>query len=140
MIHGLFLRHPSLLRMLHNPEAGGQALLLTSKAPFAPLNDFFDRSAKNPADSFAETSSLWELHGIRQHYHPSCRESARTLETPITKRQTPQDVARLAEQTSYKSLFESHLNINHRTGIPLEIPLQKPLLTSESNSYSGWTL
>ena len=62
-------------------------------------------SSVNPV--FAQASSLWELHSLEHHYHPSVAKSPAVLRTPYLNR--PEiDVARTA-LLSYTSMFDRDL-------------------------------
>lgn len=73
--YNVLKRHPALMCMIHRPEMGGIEDEL----------DPFDPEEKDPMQTKALQSSLWELTTHRQHYHASVATLARVFEEAFTR-------------------------------------------------------
>lgn len=72
-IYNLLKRHPTCMIMLHNTDVGSN------------YKDPFDNTEKNPLNTKAINSSLWELETLMSHYHPNIATLAKIFGEPFRK-------------------------------------------------------
>lgn len=72
-IYNLLKRHPTCMIMLHNTDVDSN------------YKDPFDVNEKNPLNTQAIKSSLWELETLMSHYHPNVATLAKIFGEPFRK-------------------------------------------------------
>lgn len=101
--YNMMKRHPKLMAMIHRDAEGSSRLspscfipspsapILTSYSSLStedgtdPSSDPFDPLEANPLLTGALSSSLWELHSHRTHYHSGVATLAKVLEEAFTR-------------------------------------------------------
>ena len=78
MIYNLLRVHPSCIRMIHLQGA-------ITPEDLNGMQDPYKFEEMNPEKSQAESSYLWELVALKQHYHPSVATMAKIFEEPLTQ-------------------------------------------------------
>lgn len=74
-IGNLILRHPGLKRLICHPSGG------TKEVP----RDTFIMDERDPVESNALESSLWEIASLQQHVVPSIAQAAKVIFNPLPK-------------------------------------------------------
>ena len=110
-IHNLLHRHPSLAKMIDNPDP-----------QLGEIEDPFDNEEKDPAKCGAANSSLWEIVTLQEHVLPQVSSVAKDL---IEKglREMELDFSSHLE-TTYQELFEKETKKKIFTNVPVnwELP------------------
>uniref|UniRef100_F7HF96 Nucleolar complex associated 4 homolog n=1 Tax=Macaca mulatta TaxID=9544 RepID=F7HF96_MACMU len=109
-ICNLLRRHPACRVLVHRPH--GPELDA----------DPYDPGEKDPAQSRALESSLWELQALQRHYHPEVSKAASVINQALSVPEV--SIAPLLELTAYE-IFERDLKKKGSEPVPLEfIPAQ----------------
>ncbi|XP_045222219.2 nucleolar complex protein 4 homolog isoform X1 [Macaca fascicularis] len=109
-ICNLLRRHPACRVLVHRPH--GPELDA----------DPYDPGEKDPAQSRALESSLWELQALQHHYHPEVSKAASVINQALSVPEV--SIAPLLELTAYE-IFERDLKKKGSEPVPLEfIPAQ----------------
>lgn len=109
-ICNLLRRHPACRVLVHRPH--GPELDA----------DPYDPGEKDPAQSRALESSLWELQALQRHYHPEVSKAASVINQALSVPEV--SIAPLLELTAYE-IFERDLKKKGSELVPLEfIPAQ----------------
>ncbi|EGW32994.1 uncharacterized protein SPAPADRAFT_60319, partial [Spathaspora passalidarum NRRL Y-27907] len=134
-IYNLLKRHPTCMIMLHNPD----------KAKSGDYVDPFDNNEKNPMNTRAIGSSLWELETLMTHYHPNIATLAKIFGEPFRKHSyNMEDFL----DWSYISLLESESTRRYKTLAALEFEefdmlfdeADKSEETNKRVLLEGWTV
>ncbi|RLV93375.1 Nucleolar complex protein 4 [Spathaspora sp. JA1] len=129
-IYNLLKRHPTCMIMLHNPEVT------------PGYTDPFDNQEKNPMNTQAIGSSLWELETLMSHYHPNIATLAKIFAEPFRKHSyNMEDFL----DWSYISLLQSESTRRYKTLAALEFEEFDMLFEQQEESNKrvllpGWTI
>merc|ERR1719410_3319595 len=110
-IHNLIHRHPSLVKMIDNPNVENE------------MEDTYNADEKDPAKCGAVTSSLWEIVSLQDHVLPQVSSVAKDL---VEKglREMELDFSSYLE-TNYQELFEKETKKKIFANVPVnwEMPI-----------------
>uniref|UniRef100_A0A670ZD34 CCAAT-binding factor domain-containing protein n=1 Tax=Pseudonaja textilis TaxID=8673 RepID=A0A670ZD34_PSETE len=102
-ICNLLRRHPSCLVLIHRPNG--------------PMpDDPYKMDEKDPLESRAMESSLWEIKTLQNHYHPDVAKAAEEINLPLS--QMEQDLSKILELTSFE-IFDRDIKKESKD-VPLE--------------------
>ncbi|ETE59886.1 Nucleolar complex protein 4-like protein, partial [Ophiophagus hannah] len=93
-ICNLLRRHPSCLVLIHRPNGPAEM----------PDDDPYKMDEKDPLESRAVESSLWEIKTLQNHYHPDVAKAAEEINLPLS--QMEQDLSEILELTSFEMAAE----------------------------------
>mgnify|MGYP001169933153 FL=1 len=127
-IYNLLKRHPTCMVLLQNTTADAQ------------YNDTFDDSEKNPLNTGAMGSSLWELETLMSHYHPNVATLAKMFGEPFRK---PSYNMEDFLDWSYLTLLESEKTRKYKGMASLEYEEWASLFNSGNDEkvyIEGWAL
>jgi U3 small nucleolar RNA-associated protein 19 len=82
-IYNMFQRHPSCTFMMHRETPGVQGTSLQD----LQVQDPYDMEEKNPMDTGAIDSCVWELVALQSHYHPNVATLAKIISEQFSKQQ-----------------------------------------------------
>ncbi|KAG7661442.1 NOC4 [[Candida] subhashii] len=132
-IYNLLKRHPTCMIMLHNIEGSKKK----------DYTDPYDNNEKNPMNTNAIGSSLWELETLMSHYHPNIATLAKIFGEPFRKHSyNMEDFL----DWSYISLLESEKTRRYKTMAALEFEEFDRLFDSNDKKETdralieGWTI
>jgi U3 small nucleolar RNA-associated protein 19 len=83
-IYNMFQRHPSCTFLMHRELPDTET---TQQMTQLAVDDPFDTNEKNPLETGAVDSSVWELVALQSHYHPNVATLARIISEQFTKEQ-----------------------------------------------------
>uniref|UniRef100_A0A8C6XZ36 Nucleolar complex associated 4 homolog n=1 Tax=Naja naja TaxID=35670 RepID=A0A8C6XZ36_NAJNA len=102
-ICNLLRRHPACLVLIHRPNG--------------PMpDDPYKMDEKDPLESRAVESSLWEIKTLQNHYHPDVAKAAEEINLPLS--QMEQDLSEILELTSFE-IFDRDIKKESKD-VPLE--------------------
>eukprot|EP00850_Spirogloea_muscicola_P011130 SM000068S20562 [mRNA] locus=s68:158858:163752:- [translate_table: standard] len=150
LVHNLLRRHPAINTLVHRPEAlplPRQASEAASAEAQRPGVDPFRMTEADPARCDAQSSSLWEMETLRQHYCPSVARFMECLETDLTQRSRTAEVAvsDFAAE-SYASMITEHVKkrlkkvpLNFYSSAPSTLfPVPKSAARTDEGPFAGW--
>uniref|UniRef100_A0A8D2Q4D9 Nucleolar complex associated 4 homolog n=1 Tax=Varanus komodoensis TaxID=61221 RepID=A0A8D2Q4D9_VARKO len=104
-ICNLLRRHPSCKVLLHRPDG-----------PPELSEDPYQMDEKEPSQSRALESSLWEIKTLQSHYHPDVARAAATINTPLSEME--EDLSEVLEMTAFE-IFDRDIK-KETSEVPLE--------------------
>lgn len=82
-IYNMFKRHPACTFMMHREvRSAAEKAELEENG----MDDPFDMTEKDPMETGAIESSVWELEALQAHYHPNVATLAKIISEQFTKR------------------------------------------------------
>jgi U3 small nucleolar RNA-associated protein 19 len=73
LMRSILIRYPTIEFLVHREEPGDATV------------DVFDAESKDPKSCRAHESSLWEIKGLQNHWHPSVAKHAHWIDAPLGK-------------------------------------------------------
>ncbi|KAI5808090.1 putative ribosome biogenesis protein Noc4 [Peziza echinospora] len=129
-IYNLLKSHPTCTFMIHRQYYD------RDEARKAGTVDPFDNDEKDPFESGALESSLWELEMLQSHYHPSVATMARIISEQFTKHSYGlEDFL----DHSYASMIDSELSKNIKQDPVVEYEIPKRIFTQAKREDPGET-
>ncbi|XP_068064845.1 nucleolar complex protein 4 homolog [Anomalospiza imberbis] len=120
-ICNLFRRHPACKVLLHRP--GGPADM--SEDPYI-------MEEKEPSESRALQSSLWEIQSLQNHYHPDVAKAAAVLNQSLSEMED--DISGLLE-LSASELFDKEVK-KKAVDVPLEFEQVRGLFGKKNDIFA----
>eukprot|EP00696_Hemimastix_kukwesjijk_P002030 gnl/Hemi2/12491_TR4257_c0_g1_i1.p1 gnl/Hemi2/12491_TR4257_c0_g1~~gnl/Hemi2/12491_TR4257_c0_g1_i1.p1 ORF type:complete len:565 (+),score=157.60 gnl/Hemi2/12491_TR4257_c0_g1_i1:45-1739(+) len=166
LIHNIILRHPACVSLIHRDEtavaaatAGRQgeeeegdtvatAATTTTTSTTTPTvsvlpefttflkGDPFIETEADPTKSNAESSFLWELLALKDHYEPSVSRFAAVFELPFALGRQKYDVPALAD-ISYQTMFGDEIQRRSKTNA-LAFKPPAHLLQGHHKAFDCW--
>lgn len=118
-IYNQLKRHPTCMVMIHNPKRFDDG-----------YKDPFDSTQRDPLNTNALESSLWELETLQSHYHPNVASLAKILGQPFRK---PHYNLEDFLDHSYKALLDAEFTKNIKNQPPLEFESYDHVLAPTHN-------
>jgi len=120
-IHNLIHRHPSLVKMIDNPETDA-------------VDETYDHQETDPSKCGAISSSLWEIVSLQEHVLPQVSSVAKDL---IEKglREMELDFSSHLE-TTYQEMFEKETKKKIFTNVPVNWELPDGIKLAQDDIFS----
>ncbi|XP_063000488.1 nucleolar complex protein 4 homolog [Elgaria multicarinata webbii] len=122
-ICNLLRRHPACKVLIHRPDG-----------PPEMSGDPYRMDEKEPSESRALESSLWEIKTLQSHYHPDVARAAATINTPLSEME--EDLSEVLEMTVFE-MFDRDIN-KEATDIPLEYQQVQGLFGKKDDIFSKY--
>lgn len=143
-IHNILRRHPACLQLLHRPPPGGIAgssHVARGEGSVWQGQDVYDFDEKDPAQSRALESSLWEVKALKTHSCPSVSMYCAILEKDLSNRRRTAEIdVEEVLHVSYGSLFMKEVKRRLKTA-PVAFYREFPdkLFHNDSlDDFPGW--
>ncbi|XP_067163128.1 nucleolar complex protein 4 homolog isoform X1 [Apteryx mantelli] len=120
-ICNLFRRHPACKVLVHRPNG-----------PEDLSEDPYIMEEKEPSESRALESSLWELQSLQNHYHPDVAQAAAILNQSLSE--IEDDISGLLELSAYE-LFDREVK-KTTTDVPLEFEPVRGLFGKKNDIFA----
>jgi len=103
--------------------------------------DPFDMEEADPAKTDAQSSSLWELRALSQHYHPTVSRFSTVFDKPINPQREPYEVKDFLNQT-YETEFKAQITKKGKGGVPLTFKSTGKFISEEEQEkqFPCWDL
>ncbi|CAG8436646.1 6373_t:CDS:10 [Ambispora gerdemannii] len=132
MIYNLMKRHPGCMQLIHRSNNNHEIV--------AENNDPYNFDEKDPMESGAIDSSLWEIKTLQDHYYPNVATLAKIFEEQFTK--PSYNLEDFLDHT-YTTIFETEikrsikkLNTNNSNNRPPALAFEKPKYLFPSYNHS----
>ncbi|XP_032085986.1 nucleolar complex protein 4 homolog [Thamnophis elegans] len=122
-ICNLLRRHPSCLVLIHRPNG-----------PAEMVEDPYKMDEKEPMESRALESSLWEIKTLQNHYHPDVAKAAEEINLPLS--QMEQDLSEILELTSFE-IFDRDIKKESKE-VPLEYQPARGLFGKKDDLFAEY--
>lgn len=133
-VHNIIRRHPACMQMLHRREENSVALFSG--------HDPYDPTERNPNESKAIESTLWEVTALRQHAHPPVAAACLALEKDLSDKKCTAEVD-LTEflDGSYTALCRREL-ARRIKAVPVSVYRTQPstLFENGTEDFKGWDI
>ena len=137
--YNMMRQHPACTFMLHRPYHPAHAIYATNPRYMDQgTPDPFDATEPNPSSSGAIDSSLWELHTLKDHWHPNVATLSRILGEQFTKREYQlEDFLDHGYQTLVDAELEKELKVGRKVEVEWEIPKKIFTADGEEGQLNG---
>jgi U3 small nucleolar RNA-associated protein 19 len=81
-LYNLFKNHPSCTFMIHRVRSQSES---NNSSSLDGQDDPFDMDERDPMETRAIESSIWEIHTLQSHYHPNVATVANIISEQFTK-------------------------------------------------------
>ncbi|XP_007426166.3 nucleolar complex protein 4 homolog, partial [Python bivittatus] len=122
-ICNLLRRHPSCLVLIHKPNS----LAEMSEDPYK-------MDEKEPLESKALESSLWEIKTLQKHYHPDVASAAAEINLPLSEME--QDLSETLELTAFE-IFDRDIK-KETKDVPLEYQQARGLFGKKDDIFAEY--
>ncbi|KAM3825890.1 nucleolar complex protein 4 homolog isoform 1-T1 [Vipera latastei] len=122
-ICNLLRRHPSCLVLIHRPNG-----------PAEMPEDPYKMEEKDPSESRALESSLWEIKTLQNHYHPDVAKAAAEINLPLSG--VEQDLSEILELTAFE-MFDKDIK-KESTDVPLEYRQARGLFGKKDDLFAEY--
>ncbi|XP_070618750.1 nucleolar complex protein 4 homolog [Erythrolamprus reginae] len=119
----LLRRHPSCLVLIHRPNG-----------PAEMPEDPYNMNAKEPLESRALESSLWEIKTLQNHYHPDIAKAAEEINLPLS--QMERDLSEVLESTAFQ-IFDRDIKKESKD-VPLEYQQARGLFGKKDDLFAEY--
>ncbi|OCK80532.1 nucleolar complex protein 4 [Lepidopterella palustris CBS 459.81] len=129
-IYNMFKRHPTCTFMIHRETQDPEK---KRELEEEGMDDPFDMEEKDPMETGAIDSSLWEIETLQSHYHPNVATLAKIISEQFTKRSyNLEDFL----DHSYSAILDAELGKDLKKTPVVEYEIPKRIFT-ESETEMG---